>query len=301
MTESELRARLDGMFRREEHLCAELVVRELAEAGGKDPQDAVRMATGFCSGLARTCGQCGAVSGAVMGMGLLAGHTAETGDYDPVYAIVQEFKENFEKEFGSTNCFGLIECDFNTAEGQQRYKEEDKREKCLDAVVFSVETALSILREHGYLAEEAVFTNSRLAPCGLVCGNCVAFEGGPVQRLSSGLKAQLGDNFAEYAKRFEGMNPVFSKYADFAELLDFLASGSCTGCREQGCLFQSCRVTECVREQGVDYCFQCGEFPCDRHGFPERLETIWRRNNNRMQETGSTEWFRLCKDKPRYP
>ena len=119
--------------------------------------------------------------------------------------------------------------------------------------------------------------------------------------MSSGLKTQLGDNFAAYAKRFEGMNPVFAKYAAFAELLDFLASGSCTGCRDQGCLFQSCRVTECVREQGVDYCFQCNEFPCDRHGFPERLEAIWRRNNGKMQETGPTEWFRLCKDKPRYP
>jgi len=297
----DLRGRLDGLFRRERFLCAELVVRELAEAGGRDPADAVRMASGFCSGLGRTCGQCGAVSGAVMGMGLLAGHAAESGDYDPMYAMVQEFKEKFEKAFGSTNCFGLIDCDFSTAGGQTRYRRENKRENCLDFVVFSVETALSILREHGYLAGEADFVKARLAPCGLVCGNCAAFAGGPVQRLSSGLKAQLGDNFAQYAARFEGMNPVFAHYAGFAELLDFLASGSCAGCREQGCLFQACKVAGCVREQGVDYCFECGEFPCDRHGFPERLATLWRRNNGKMQETGPTEWFRLCKDKPRYP
>ena len=297
----DMRERLHDLFSREKFLCAELVVGELAEAGGRDPQDAVRMASGFCSGLARTCGQCGAVSGAVMGMGLLAGQTAETGDYDPVYAMVQEFREKFEGAFGSINCFCLIDCDFATAEGQRKYGEENKREDCFDFVVFAVETALSILREHGYLAEEAAFTKARLAPCGLICGNCVAFADGPVQQLSSGLKARLGENFAQYAERFEGMNPVFAHYPAFAELLDFLASGSCTGCREQGCLFQACKVAECIREQGVDYCFECGEFPCDRHGFPERLEMIWHRNNGKMQEIGPTEWFRLYKDKPRYP
>ena len=297
----DLRERLDGLFNREDFLCAELVVRELAEAGGRDSEEAVRMAAGFCSGVARTCGQCGAVSGAIMGLGLYAGQTATSGDYDPVYALVQEFLEKFEGAFGSANCFGLIACDFATAEGQKRYAQENKRNDCLEYVVFAVETALSILREHGYLAEEEEFVKARLAPCGLLCGKCVAFEGGPIRRLSADLKARLGDNFAPYAERFKAMNPVFASYPAFAELLEFLASGSCTGCRNQGCLFQACRVADCVREQGVDYCFQCGEFPCERHGFPERLEEIWRRNNGKMKETGAGAWLRLRNDKPRYP
>ena len=58
--------------------CAETVVKLIVEAGGRDSGDAVRMATGFCSGMARTYGQCGAVSGAVMGIGLFAGR-AEAG------------------------------------------------------------------------------------------------------------------------------------------------------------------------------------------------------------------------------
>lgn len=302
MTEKgDLRERLDGLFRREKFLCAEAVVRELAEAGGRDSEDAVRMAAGFCSGVARTCGQCGAVSGAIMGLGLYVGQTAASGDYDPMYSIAQEFLEKFEKSHGSINCHELIECDFATAEGQQRYKDQNKREDCLEYVVFAVETALSILREHGYLAEEEDFVKSRLAPCGLLCGNCVAFEGGPIQRLSRDLKARLGDNFAQYAKRFEGMNQVFANYPAFAELLNFFDSGSCTGCRNQGCLFQACRVAECVRGQGVDYCFQCGEFPCDRHGLPDRLEEIWRHNNGKMKETGVGTWLRFRNDNPRYP
>lgn len=301
MTKDSLKKQLDALFNGDSFLCAESVVRVIAEVGGKESDDAIRMATGFCSGMARTCGQCGAVSGALMGMGLYAGRSEPGADYAPMYAITQEFLDKFKSEYPSINCYELIGCDFATPEGQAKYKDENKREECLDFVVFAADTAISILREHGYLPEEKDFIKSRLAPCGLMCGKCVAFKDGPVQLASSELKAQLGDNFGEYAKRFEGMNPVFKNYPGFADLLDFLASGSCTSCRDRGCLFKDCAVTKCVRDKGVDYCFQCEEFPCERHGFPDRLENIWRGNNEKMKESGIGAWFRLCKDKPRYP
>jgi len=88
------------------------------------------------------------------------------------------------------------------------------------------------------------------------------------------IKELLGENFGGYAARFVGMNPVFEGYEGFAEILEFFAAGSCGGCRKQGCLFQACRVKDCVREHGVDFCFECGEFPCERHGFPEGLKTV---------------------------
>ena len=281
--------------------CAETVVKLIAEAGGRDSGDAVRMATGFCSGMARTCGQCGAVSGAVMGIGLFAGRAEPGGEYEQAYAITQEFLEKFEERYSSVNCFELTRCDFTVPEDQERFKAEGGLDACVGMAAFAVETALSLLREHGYLPVEVDFVKDRLAPCGLLCGKCVAFKDGPAHRASRDLKAQLGGNFGEYAKRFEGMNPVFANYPAFAELLDFLASGSCTGCRNQGCLFQACRVAGCAREHSVDYCFQCAEFPCDRHGFPERLAGLWRSNNEKMRETGATEWFRSRNDKPRYP
>ena len=168
-------------------------------------------------------------------------------------------------------------------------------------VVYAAETALSILREHGYLAEEADHVKSRLAPCGLVCGKCAAFAGGPIQRAAKDLRDELGENFGEYAARFESMNPVFAQYPAFAELLSFLAEGSCTGCREQGCLFQTCTIADCVRTHGVDYCFECWEYPRDHHGMPGRLGEIWQRNNDRMRECGAAAWYRNIKDKPRYP
>lgn len=141
----------------------------------------------------------------------------------------------------------------------------------------------------------------RLAPCGLFCGNCVAFSGGAIQEHAQGLGEKLGENFHAYAERFAAMNPLFASYGQFRELLDWLAQGSCSGCRGAGCLFTACRVTECVREQSVDFCFQCAEFPCDRHAMPPGLAERWKANNEKMRDMGVEAYYDAFKDKPRYP
>lgn len=140
-----------------------------------------------------------------------------------------------------------------------------------------------------------------LAPCGLDCGKCLAFRGGEIQRHAEGLRCGLGDTFAAYAERFSGMRPEFGGYEAFRALLDVFAAGSCGGCRASGCLFTACGVTVCVRERGVDFCFQCAEFPCDHHGMPEQLAERWHINNRRMAESGPGAFFERIKDKPRYP
>lgn len=141
----------------------------------------------------------------------------------------------------------------------------------------------------------------RVAPCGLHCGGCVAFAEGPVREHAEALRGLLGTNFAGYARRFEEMNPVFAHYPAFAELLDWLARGSCEGCRGRGCLFADCRVGICVRERGVDFCFECAEFPCERHGLPEMLAGRWKANNERMKSIGVEAWYELLRNRPRYP
>lgn len=293
--------RVRELFNGENYYCAETVVKLIAEAGGRNADEAVRMATGFCSGAGRTCGQCGAVSGAVMGLGLHAGRTEPGGEYESVYAMVQEFMERFRAKYRSLNCRELTGCDFATPEGQARFRDENIVTLCHEMVTFAVEESLSILRDAGYLPEADELMRSRMAPCGLMCGKCVAFADGDVRRLSQDMQALLGDNFGEYAKRFEGANPIFGHYPAFRELLDYLASGPCEGCRDASCLFKACAVPACAREHGVDYCFQCGEFPCDHHGMPERLAQIWRRNNELMRDQGVESQFRFCNDKPRYP
>lgn len=293
--------RIVELFSPDKLLCAEAVVTVIAEAGDRDSTDAVRMATGFCSGAARTCGQCGAVSGAIMGIGLFTGRKRAEDDHDTTYALVQEFIARFQKKFDSLNCYDLIECDFNTPEGQQRYKKNNLKKHCVLIADHAAQVAISLLREHGFVPDHDTLIRSRIAPCGLSCGKCLAYAGGPIQQHGKALGEELGDNFAACATRFEGMNPIFKEYKSFHTLLDFLASGTCSGCREQGCLFQECAIPACIKTRNVDYCFQCDEFPCDHHGMPDGLAQRWQTNNKKMREIGVEAWFIGTHDKPRYP
>lgn len=296
-----VRERVDEMFASGKMLCAETVLGLIAELGGEDPKQYVRLATGFCSGVSRTCGQCGAVSGAIMGIGLFAGRHSSADEVDPAYHLVQEFLHRFRKRYGTINCLELTGCDFASPEGQARFKEEGLIDQCRDYAAFAVATSLELLGDEGWIEDRLAMVNARLGPCGLSCGHCLAFAGGRIQRLSRELGTALGDNFGVYAERFVAMNPVFARYAAFRELLDFLGEGSCGGCRKQGCLFKDCRVTACVKEHKVDYCFECTEFPCEKHGMPEGLAERWRSNNETMKEIGVEAWYAGCNARPRYP
>lgn len=140
-----------------------------------------------------------------------------------------------------------------------------------------------------------------IAPCGLNCGKCVAFKHGEIRRHSLAIAKLLGLNFDRYAERFTELNPVFENYAAFKVLLEFFGEGSCGGCREGGCLRQPCNVHRCVREKGVDYCFECDEFPCERTGFPPFLYEKWRNNNITMKQLGVEGYYKKIEDMPRYP
>lgn len=140
-----------------------------------------------------------------------------------------------------------------------------------------------------------------LGPCGLNCINCIAFEGGRIQEKAENLKELLGENFSRYATLFAEIEPVFDNYHCFSELLDHLSEGRCTGCRNGEPLFNNCQVKDCVAEKGVDFCFQCDQFPCEIHGFPEGLKKIWERNNRMMKELGLEGFYKATKDEPRYP
>ncbi|MBU1248336.1 MAG: DUF3795 domain-containing protein [Proteobacteria bacterium] len=140
-----------------------------------------------------------------------------------------------------------------------------------------------------------------LAPCGLSCGKCCAFSGGEIQQGARMLADGLGENFGVYARRFASMNGIFEHYQKFRDLLDFFAEGSCSSCRDKGCLFKECKVTACAKDRKVDFCFQCTDFPCDSHGFPAPLAERWRANNEHMKAVGVEEYYNKIKDKPRYP
>lgn len=286
--------------------CAESAFRALAEVGGRYTDNLQPLASGFCSGMARTSGLCGAISGSIMGIGLYVGRNAPSPEQemDFPYALTQEFLERFRERWKTTNCLELTGCDLSTPEGRQRFKDENIGQRCRNITNFAASVAADILREEGFVLEDLGRKDQIkkiIAPCGLNCGKCVAFDGGNIQRLSHELAERLGPNFHVYAERFSAMNPVLAKYQEFRELLDYLASGTCGGCRHEGCLFKACKVPACNREHEVDFCFECGEFPCSRHGMPEALADRWQKNNEMMRDKGLEAFAEMSERTPRYP
>ena len=104
-----------------------------------------RMSTGFCGGLARTGGICGAVSGAVLALNLLYGRSLPNEPYDKSYIPVRKMITAFENKFGSTNCKTLIGLDLGTEEGRKKFLSENKSEQCKNFTEEATRIAMSII------------------------------------------------------------------------------------------------------------------------------------------------------------
>jgi len=125
--------------------CAESVVMAVARREGIDSPLLPAIATGFCSGLARTAGPCGAVTGAVMALGLALGRSTGEESVDPAYRAVQDLLRRFEKEFGSLNCASLLDCHLGTPEGQRAFKTGQKGRQCAKYTARAAQLAEDIL------------------------------------------------------------------------------------------------------------------------------------------------------------
>ncbi len=109
------------------------------------------------------------------------------------------------------------------------------------------------------------------SPCGLDCFNCQVYSG----------------NITEETKMF------MAKHFHLTP-----EKVPCNGCREQkGCRlhWESCDTLDCVNAKGVEFCFECAEFPCaklqpaaDGAGkYPHNMKVY---NLGRMKLVGVEQW-----------
>lgn len=127
--------------------CAESVLLAVAEAKGIKSDLLPRIATGFCGGVSRTCGMCGAVSGGIMAISLFTGRNSPTESVLPAYGTVQRFLDQFADRFGSTNCRDLTGCDLGTDEGQDYFKKNNLIEKCRHFSEVGAKIAATLIEE----------------------------------------------------------------------------------------------------------------------------------------------------------
>lgn len=128
--------------------CAESVVLAIAKAQGVESELIPKIATAFCSGMGRTCGTCGALTGGIMGISLVLGRSASNDSVEPSYTAAQKLIKEFEKEFGSCNCYTLLGgCDMNSPEGQAMFVEKRLMESCQQITGKAAEIAARIIVE----------------------------------------------------------------------------------------------------------------------------------------------------------
>ena len=129
--------------------CAESVVLAIAHAEGVESELLPKVATAFCSGMARTCGTCGALTGAIMGVSLALGRSTAKDSVQPSYTATQQLIKAFENEFGSRDCQALLGgCDLNTPEGQAMFKDQKLGQRCLQFTGKAAELAARAIVEN---------------------------------------------------------------------------------------------------------------------------------------------------------
>jgi hypothetical protein len=139
----------------------------------------------------------------------------------------------------------------------------------------------------------------RLAPCGLDCSRCVDYEDGEIRRLALRLLELLG-NYERLALMKADFDSAFKHYSEFRTLLTRFSEASCGGCRSDHARSPvQCSVRACYREEGVDFCFQCKTYPCEK-GLSGLSGERWKKMNDRMQELGVEAYYDEQAKKPRY-
>jgi C_GCAxxG_C_C family probable redox protein len=106
-----------------------------------------KIASGFCGGIARTSGICGAVSGAIMAISIFCGRDLPDEPIDKSYTPVKKLIEIFEDKFGSTNCRQLTGCDLGTEDGRKKYFAANMLELCRSYTQEATRMAMSIIEE----------------------------------------------------------------------------------------------------------------------------------------------------------
>jgi len=106
--------------------CSQAVLAAYCEQFGLDTKQAYKISSGFGGGM-HLDQTCGAVTGAIMVIGLKYGRTRA----DDVEAkmktakMVAEFAKKFKARHGSISCTELIGCNISTLEGFEEAKKKD--------------------------------------------------------------------------------------------------------------------------------------------------------------------------------
>lgn len=111
--------------------CAQAVLAAYSAELGLDPKTGHRISQAFGGGMCRLAMTCGAVTGALMVIGLRYGKTRakDNAARDKTYALGREFIRRFQAKHGSLSCRRLLGHDIGTPRGAKLISQENLHEK----------------------------------------------------------------------------------------------------------------------------------------------------------------------------
>ena len=130
----------------EKYNCSQSVLFAFANDFGLDPELALKISTAFGGGMGRKQEVCGAITGALMALGLKYGRSEgePKEKMDFTYQKTREFIDEFSEIHGSPYCRDLLGCDLLTEEGQTAFLEKNLRKACEEYVT----TACKLLEKY---------------------------------------------------------------------------------------------------------------------------------------------------------
>ena len=133
---------------REDFNCCQSVLSAYGPRFGLDRELAIKLASGFGGGIGHQGETCGAVTGAIMVIGLKHGGVLDEDSAEKLYGLIARFLEKFKARHGSTHCRELLDCDITTPEGLQAAKDSGLfEERCPNFIRASAEILEELLRE----------------------------------------------------------------------------------------------------------------------------------------------------------
>jgi len=122
---------------REGFSCSQAILAAYADDFGLPRETALRIAQPFGGGIAKSGDWCGAVTGALLVIGLKYGRVRaeDVAAKDKTYALVQEFLRRFKARYGTVRCNDLLGCDIGTPEGQKTIAEKKLHETRCEGLI----------------------------------------------------------------------------------------------------------------------------------------------------------------------
>ncbi len=136
-------------FTQKGYLCSEAVLLTLSEFVKVKSDVIPKIATGFGAGIGRHGEVCGALTGAIMGLGLCFGRSdvSETPPNTSPYEFSQKMVDLFLARFGHVRCRDLLGLDLSCEESREAYKEKSLWEtRCRQIIQTATGIAFDLLQ-----------------------------------------------------------------------------------------------------------------------------------------------------------